>query len=291
MKINIRFLFVFLPVMAAEVLAIGGTPPKISYTSVPISQPYVAITFQDGPSSMLTPQVLKILAERKVRATFFVVGENALSHPDIIKQEIAAGHEIGSRSWTHSLFSNQTDQQLLADLQRTDLAIRTATGNSPRYFSPFDTTFTDVQCDTVYKQLGYKVIYWSVDSLAVKDKTAAAIVSSVVSQAKPGAIIMSSDIDTNSVAALPQVIDTLTAKGYRFVTVSDLISMTTAAGQKKFPPIAAASRPPSTTGVSPGYTPAPTSTTTSGGFHPFGTASPGGTDTVVPDPDAPNAGH
>ena len=108
MKTNIRFLFVFLTVAAAHAFALGGTKTaeKISFDSVPMTDPYVAITFNDGPSSMLTPQVLKILADRKVRATFFVVGESALSHPDILKQEFAAGHAIGSRSWAHTLFSH-----------------------------------------------------------------------------------------------------------------------------------------------------------------------------------------
>ncbi|HWB58605.1 MAG TPA: polysaccharide deacetylase family protein, partial [Chthoniobacteraceae bacterium] len=95
MKTNIRFLAVLL-VVSMQGFALGGTraPEQVSYDSVPITEPYLAITFDDGPSSMLTPQVLKILADRNAKATFFVTGENALSHPDIVKQELAAGHEI-----------------------------------------------------------------------------------------------------------------------------------------------------------------------------------------------------
>jgi peptidoglycan-N-acetylglucosamine deacetylase len=290
MKTNMRFLPVFLAIIVVQAFALGGqrVPEKISFDSVTISQPYVALTFTDGPSSMLTPQVLKILADRNVKATFFVTGENALSHPDIVKQEIAAGHEVGSRSWSHSIFSDVSDTQLLSDLQRTDQAIKAATGNSPRFFSPFDTTFTDVQCDTVNKQFGYTVIFWSVDSLAVKDKGAAAIANTIITQAKPGSIIMSSDINSSSIQALPVVIDTLVSKGYKFVTVPELIAISTS---KKFRPAGATyatrpASPPDTT-----YSPAPStssSTTTPGGFHPFGVESPGG-GTTVADPSAPNA--
>ena len=176
---------------------------------------------------------------------------------------------------------------MLSDLQRTDQAIKAATGSSPRYFSPFDTTFTDVQCDTVNKQFGYTMIYWSVDSLAVKDKGAAAIANAIITQAKPGSIIMSSDINSYSVQALPLVIDTLVGKGYKFVTVPELIAMST---DKKFrpagPAYATRKESPSTTT----YTPAPSNSTTSGGFHPFGVASPYGYGgTTVADPSAPNA--
>src|ERR1039458_3133077 len=119
MKTNIRFLPAFLTFTVVQAFAFGAVyaPEKISFDSVPITQPYIAITFEDGPSSMLTPQVLKILADRNAKATFFVVGESALSHPDIVKQEFAAGHEVGTRSWSHAIFSNQSDEQLLSDLQ------------------------------------------------------------------------------------------------------------------------------------------------------------------------------
>ena len=216
MKTNTkRLLSVFATAAAFHAFAFAGTrePDKISFDSVTTTEPCIAITFDDGPSSMLTPQVLKILADRNVKATFFVTGENAASHPDILKQEFAAGHEIGSRSWAHSLFSHVTDDELLSDLQRTDQAIKTAIGSSPHLFSPFDLSFTSVQCDTVNKQFGYTVIYWNVDSLAVKSRGAAAIADAIISQAKPGSIIMSSDIDASSIQALPYVIDTLCRQG------------------------------------------------------------------------------
>ena len=298
MKTQGRFFSVFLMVMVAQTVVFAGprAPEKISYDSVPITQPCVALTFTDGPSSMLTPQVLKILADRNIKATFFVVGESALSHPDILKQEMAAGHEIGSRSWSHSLFGGQeSDQQLLSDLERTDQAIRTATGSSPHYFCPFDTTFSDVQCDTVFKQFAYKVIYWSVDSLAAKAKGAAGIANAVISQAKPGSIILSSDIDSSCVQALPMVIDTLTSKGFKFVTVPELIYDSTPAGQRKLQADGVTSAPPvaPVTPVASTSNPPPPPASTDypaapSGYHPFGVSSPAPSVTV-PDPNAPNA--
>lgn len=284
MKTNTkRLLSVFATAAIFHSFAFAGIrePDKISFDSVETTEPYIAITFQDGPSSMLTPQVLKILADRNVKATFFVTGESALSHPDILKQEFAAGHEIGSRSWAHSLFAHATDEQLLQDLQRTDQAIKTALGNSPRLFSPFDLSFTSVQCDTVNKQFGYTMIFWNIDSLAVKSKGAAAIADTIISQAKPGSIIMSSDIDAGSVQALPYVIDTLVGKGYKFVTVPELIAMN---GMKKahparavstVRPVATAPTAGSSSTTSSSSTPSPVApAATPAGFHPFGVAHP-----------------
>jgi peptidoglycan/xylan/chitin deacetylase (PgdA/CDA1 family) len=260
-------------VFTMRVFASGAGDGKISYDSVPTTLHVVAITFDDGPSPMLTPQVLKILADRNIKATFFAAGESVQAHPEIIKQEVSAGHEVGSRSWSHTGFSDLTGTQWLTDLQHTDQAIKLATGRSPRYYSPFDAAFSDVQCDTVSKQFGYKVIYWNVDSQAVQDKGAAAIAGSIVSQVKPGSIILSSDVNAASVEALPLVIDTLTAKGYKFVTVPQLLALGTPAGLQKY------------LAANPGAAPAPPPPTAQdtrpinqsnygGDSHPFGERTP-----------------
>ena len=296
MKTNLRLFAIFAAASMVHAFAFGGSEGSetTSYDSIKTTEPYIAITFDDGPSSMLTPQVLKILSDRGVKATFFVTGENAASHPDIVKQEFAAGHEIGSRSWAHSLFSHETDDELLQDLQRADQAIKAATGSSPKLYSPTDLSFTSVQCDTVNKQYGYTTIFWSVDSTTDKAKGAAAVANTVITQAKPGAIIMASDIDTTSVQALPVVIDTLVSKGYKFVTISDLIAMNGTTSSRKprttRTPRTASSSTGSTSSAqsstgstgstssssSTGSTTTTGSTTGGDSSHPFGVQSPFG---------------
>src|SRR5271154_3860476 len=159
MKINLRFFSVFLMVTTLGAVAFAAPEVKISYDSVPMTQPFVAITFEDGPSPMLTPQVLKILSDRNIKATFFAVGESAQAHPEIIRQEVVAGHEVGSRSWEHSAFAKPSDAAWHGDMARTDQALKLAMGRAPRFFCPFDTDFTAQESSQVNRDFGYQVIF------------------------------------------------------------------------------------------------------------------------------------
>ncbi len=287
MKIYMRFFPVFLMVMLVSGFTAGVVDAKnakeevddtkVSYDSVPLTQPFVAITFDDGPSQMLTPVVLKILADRNIKATFFAVGESAQSHPDVIKAEVMAGHEIGSRAWSHSGFSKSSDASWHSDMARTDQAIKLAAGRSPRLFCPFDKDFSEQECDQMNKDFGYKVIFWNLDSLAVKSQGAAAIVQTIVSQVKPGSIIMSSDIDSTSVQALPTVLDALISKGYKFVTVPQLIALASPAGMSRYLAANPDAAPKPTASAANPHTSSTTTekpSTSAGGFHPFGEATP-----------------
>jgi len=220
------FIFAALAIAGLQqsVFAGGQAAQKISYDSVPTTQLCVALTFSDGPSQMLTPQVLRILAERHVKATFFPVGEGVQSYPAIVRQEVAEGHEVGSRAWSRPMMANLTDEQWRADLARADHALKAVTGKSPKLFSPFSTDFTAAQCEWVNREFGYQVILWNVDAVSMKEQGAAAIASSIVAQVKPGSIIQMTDAHSVPVEALPLVIDALAARGCKFVTVPELIA-------------------------------------------------------------------
>src|ERR1700724_3156240 len=75
------------------------TEPPITFNSVHVDGPYIALTFDDGPNATLTPKLLDLLAARHLKATFFVVGQNAADHPDVLKRAVREGHEIGNHSW------------------------------------------------------------------------------------------------------------------------------------------------------------------------------------------------
>ena len=78
--------------------------PAISYSAVHVDGPYIAMTFDDGPSEKLTPELLDILARHHIHATFFVIGKNVVEHPEILQRAVREGHEIGNHSWTHPAF-------------------------------------------------------------------------------------------------------------------------------------------------------------------------------------------
>ncbi|HEX3200641.1 MAG TPA: polysaccharide deacetylase family protein, partial [Actinomycetes bacterium] len=104
--------------------------------SVSTAEPLAALTFDDGPDPELTPRILEVLAEHGVRATFNVMGWNALRHPDLVQATVAAGHELGNHTWTHQDLAFQSALQAGRQLERGRAAIEQATGVRPRFFRP-----------------------------------------------------------------------------------------------------------------------------------------------------------
>lgn len=210
--------------------------PRISYSSVNVDGPYVAMTFDDGPSATTTPRLLDILAKRHIKATFFMVGENASQYPEIVKRIIAEGHEIGNHSWSHPNLALLSDDKVRSELQRTDDAIFQASGIHPKLMRPPYGSLSAVrgQARWINKEFGYKIILWEVDPLDWKYRNAAHVESEILKQTRSGAIILSHDIHATTVDAMPATLDQLLAKGYKFVTVSELIAM-----QKPKPPASA----------------------------------------------------
>ena len=124
---------------------VGGTVshPTYSYTRIRTSEPLIALTFDDGPSVSNTPKLLQILKDKDVRATFFMIGQNVAAHPDIVKQVAAAGHEIGSHTWSHPHLSRLSVEAVTQELQKTQDAIEKVTGNKPQYLRPPYGDFTN----------------------------------------------------------------------------------------------------------------------------------------------------
>ena len=106
----------------------SGTKDSITFSSVHVDEPYIALTFDDGPSAKLTPKLLDLLAAHHIKATFFVIGENVAEHPEIVARAAREGHEIGNHSWSHPYFARMSDDNVRSQLRRTDDAIRSAIG-------------------------------------------------------------------------------------------------------------------------------------------------------------------
>jgi len=203
----------------------GAAPVQTVYSSVHGVGRVVAMTFDDGPSAALTPKLLDILKERKIHATFFVVGQNAAEYPDILKRAVAEGHEIGNHSWSHPQLTSLSAAGVKAQIEKTNAAIKAAIGHDPTIMRP-PYGATSARLNKLYADTyGMKVILWSVDPLDWKYRNSAHVKSSILSQVGPGAIILSHDIHATTVAAMPATLDALLANGYKFATVSELIAM------------------------------------------------------------------
>lgn len=199
--------------------------PAISYSAVHVNGPFIAMTFDDGPSEKLTPELLDILAQQHIHATFFVIGKNVVEHPEILRRAVHEGHEIGNHSWSHPAFGKMRDESVRAELQKTDDAIRAAIGLRPVLMRPPYGSITARQKKWINSEFGYHTILWDVDPLDWKRPGPAVVTSRIVRETRPGSIILSHDIHPGTIKAMSGTFDQLQAKGFQFVTVSELIAM------------------------------------------------------------------
>jgi len=204
----------------------GETPAKpATYTQARVDQPFIAMTFDDGPSAENTPRLLEMLKQRNIKATFFLIGQNAASNPEIVRRILADGHEIGNHSWTHPQLSKLSDERVTAEITKTQEAIKSAGGFTPTLLRPPYGAITPRQREWIENQFGLNIILWSVDPFDWKRPGASVITQRILTQVHAGAIILSHDIHKQTVDAMPATLDGLMRKGYKFVTVSQLIAM------------------------------------------------------------------
>src|SRR5215468_1094771 len=202
--------------------------PPISFNSVHVDGPYIAMTFDDGPSATLTPKLLDILAAHHIKATFFVLGEMVAEHPEILARAAREGHEIASHSWSHPNLAKMSQDGVRSQLQRTDDEIKTATGKRPTLFRPPYGSITEREKRWIHDEFGYDIILWDVDPLDWKRPGPAVVRSRILKETRPGSIVLSHDIHPGTIEAMPSTFDELEAKGFKFVTVSELIRMAAA---------------------------------------------------------------
>jgi peptidoglycan/xylan/chitin deacetylase (PgdA/CDA1 family) len=201
-------------------------------TRVKADQPVVALTFDDGPSTY-TAQVLDILARYQVKATFFVIGQNVDRYPDYARRIVAEGHVIGNHTYSHPLWGAvEAPHDMHGELARAAQAIEAATGVYPTLFRPPHGWRSPWMIQLARRE-GYEVVTWSVSPDDWRRPRPQVIVERVLQHIRPGAIILLHDgLETsvgppvqNTVAALPDLIEGLQARGYRFVTIPELRAM------------------------------------------------------------------
>ena len=210
--------------------------------------PYkVALTFDDGPDTQWTPRILDILKEKKVPATFFAIGTNADVAPDLIRREFDEGHEIGNHSYTHPDIEEISKTQIQIELNLTErlfesiLGVKTILFRPPYGIDHQPETASEISYLPIPQSMGYIIIGAEIDphdwgeGNGQAPPPAATIVQRVVEQATQqlktngGNIILMHDGGGNrseTLAALPVMIDRMRAQGFQFVSVSDLLGET-----------------------------------------------------------------
>ena len=180
---------------------------------------YIALTFDDGPSKKTTPQLLDILKENNVKATFFVLWKNASFFPEIIKREHDEWHEIWSHTWDHPNLLNLSEAKIKKQIESTDEEIQKIIWIKPTLLRPPYGSHNK-KIDNMAKKT---IVMWNVDSLDWKNRNVKKNLSTALKQVQPGSIILFHDIHQPSVDTIDSLIKELKKQWYEFVTVSELL--------------------------------------------------------------------
>lgn len=185
----------------------------------PLADKLVALTFDDGPAGPRTERILDCLKEHGFHATFFVLGERAVRYPGLLKRMLAEGHAIGNHSYSHPV--STTRDRAERELVRTDAAIAAAVGATPDLFRP-PYGIVKGKLAAGAKSMGKAIVLWSVDTSDWRKRTSAAI-ARTAGRANRGDIVLMHDIHDRTVRALPAALEMLASRGYRSVTVPELL--------------------------------------------------------------------
>ena len=186
---------------------------------------HIAITFDDGPNTEFTPQILKILKSYNAKATFFCIGKHIEQHPDIIKEIINDGHTIGNHSYSHSpFFDFYGKRKVIAEIKKTDDVIEKLIGKKMNLFRP-PYGVTNPSISKAIKQTTHKVIGWNIRSLDTVKNNEQEILNRIKNKIAPGSVILLHDSKAITVNVLEQLLLFLQENNYKPVTVNTLFNI------------------------------------------------------------------
>lgn len=198
--------------------------------SGPKKQKYIALTFDDGPHPQYTPEILDLLDEYDVKATFFVLGMLAEKYPDILRRQANEGHEIGNHTYSHINIKKSTEAEVKEEFDKTQNIIHSITGTESKVFRPPYGSYDERVMQPLEAQES-SVVLWSYrqDSKDWSNPTVDKIVSNTILNIENGDIILFHDYvyheTSNTVEALKVIVPELIEKGYKFVTISELMQL------------------------------------------------------------------
>lgn len=184
----------------------------------------IALTFDDGPHPVYTGEILDILREYGIRATFFVVGENVERYPELVERELAEGHEVGNHTYSHCHLSKTSPYQIIREIEACERSVYQLCEYRTKLFRPPEGVLPEAIHDYA-RDADYTVILWSVDTYDWAHNPINEIMKNIRRNTEPGDIILMHDSVKDSLTpkALRQIIPYLLEEGYTFATVSELI--------------------------------------------------------------------
>jgi peptidoglycan-N-acetylglucosamine deacetylase len=185
--------------------------------------PEIALTFDDGPRAPVTGQLLDVLHGLGVRATFFVVGARAIESPALVRRMYAEGHEVGNHSQNHQRLDTLSPERAREEVNDCDVSVFLAADRHLRIMRPPGVRYNDSVLRTV-NDLGYVMASWTVGAHDYEDVSASFIVDHVTRRAENGSIVLLHSDRPATLEAIPRIVRDLKARGFRFVTVSEMLA-------------------------------------------------------------------
>ncbi len=228
---DISLWWFLLPLLSYKALIIQGSANIQSnffvdaFSSADTKEKQIAISFDDGPNPEFTPKVLSVLAEYNVPATFFVIGKNIRGNESLIKKADAAGHIIGNHTFSHSFFIDfKSKAGFIDELNSTSDAIYDIIKKRMKLFRPpYGVTTPNIA--RASKALNYQVIGWNIRSLDTTNDTEEKIAKRVISQIKPGAVILFHDTSEKTAQVLKQTLNFAKENGFKIVSTEELLGV------------------------------------------------------------------
>lgn len=186
------------------------------------SRTEIAVTFDDGPHPSYTPKLLSILKQYNAKATFFLVGEMAERHPELVKAEIAAGHAIGNHTYHHVNLTKIPPEDVAVEIQSCGDVLKSITGKQPHLFRPPGGDY-DRQVAQLANSLGYTMVLWTDDPGDYASPGAEVIEARLDRRINNGGIILIHDGIQQTIDELPAILKYLNNKGYKLVTIDEMI--------------------------------------------------------------------
>jgi peptidoglycan-N-acetylglucosamine deacetylase len=201
---------------------------KYAYAfSGPYNKADVAITFDDGPDLQFTPQILKKLKKYGVKATFFLLGQNAEKHPDMVKQIAKDGHIIANHSYSHPNFAKTPEEKYKEEILKTDRLLKDLVGYFPKFVRPPYGSITEKQLNWATTE-GFMIVQWSVDTLDWKGLSGDEIANKIMGNAFPGSVLLQHSASgvplQGTVDSLDKFIPNMIKKGVRFVPLTKMFN-------------------------------------------------------------------
>lgn len=184
----------------------------------------IALTFDDGPESKYTTEILEILNEYDIKATFFVIGQYIEKYPEVLEEVYKEGHEIGNHSWNHKYFPEMSKETIDKEVLMVEEALKDVIGKIDYIFRPPYGAIKNREVEHI-NSLGYNIVNWSVDTRDWAGTSKNQMMGYLKQQLTPGGIILMHNTGNsqNTVEFLPEAIEWIIEQGYEFGTVSEVL--------------------------------------------------------------------